>query len=60
MKFSNKTEQEIKELKLLIKFAVSLVSLVNLYRLSEGFNRNQNILNLPSDDFIFLNETEEF
>jgi hypothetical protein len=38
-------------MKLLIKYAVTFVSLINLNALAEGFNQNTNILMLDADLF---------
>ena len=60
MSLPSKSESEKRELRLLLKYSILLVSLINLNNLAEGFNKNKNILNLPSDDYIFLSSTSEF
>jgi hypothetical protein len=44
-------EHEVKEIRLLIKYAVTFVSLINLNTLTEGFNGYKNILDLDADQF---------
>lgn len=51
--------QDVNELKLLIKYAVTLCSLINLNSLAESFNTNINILNLPPDDYILFTKSSE-
>lgn len=51
MKFPQMKQKEVEELHLLIDYSVSLVSLINLNALSEGLNRNANILELEADLF---------
>lgn len=41
-----KVAKDVKEIKLLIKYAVTFVSLINLHILAEGFNQNKNTFNL--------------
>jgi hypothetical protein len=45
---------------LLIKYAVTFVSLINLNFLAEGFNRNNNILELDADLFTEFQESGEY
>lgn len=46
-------------MRLLVKYAVLFVSLVNLNSLAEGFNQSRNILDLDGDQFAtFQNSTE--
>ena len=51
--------QDVNELKLLIKYAITLCSLINLNSLTESFNTNINILNLPPDDYIVFTESQQ-
>ncbi len=44
-------ESQIKEIRLLVKYAVTFVSLINLNTLTEGFNGHKNILDLDADQF---------
>ena len=60
MEFPLMNHQDMKELKLLIKYSITLVSLINLNSLAEGFNQNRNILNLHPDDFISFSKTNHF
>lgn len=49
----------MKEVRLLVKYAVVFVSLVNLNSLAESFNRSRNMLDLDGDQFTaFQNSTE--
>ena len=50
----------MKELHLLIKYSVTLCSLINLNSLAESFNMNINILNLPPDDYILFTKSGEY
>jgi hypothetical protein len=60
MEFPSMQSQQVKELKCLIKYSITLLSLINLNSLAEGFNQNKNILNLPANDFIALSESGEY
>jgi hypothetical protein len=52
--------KDVKEIKLLIKYAVTFVSLINLHVLAEGFNQNKNIFNLEADLFTEFQESREY
>jgi len=52
-----KVVKDVKEIKLLIKYSVTFVSLINLYFLAEGFNQNKNIFNLEADLFTEFQES---
>ncbi len=43
VEFVSLSSHQSHELKLLIKFAITFVSLINLHSLAEGFNQNRNI-----------------
>lgn len=61
MEFINiKDPKDIKEIKLLIKYAVTFVSLINLNFLAEGFNQNKNILEFDADLFTEFQESTEY
>jgi hypothetical protein len=45
--------------RLLVKYAVLFVSLVNLNSLAEGFNQSRNILDLDGDQFTAFQNTSE-
>jgi hypothetical protein len=47
-------------MKLLIKYAVTFVSLINLTHLAEGFNQNKNILDLDADLFNSFQDADEY
>lgn len=53
-------ESQIKEIRLLIKYAVTFVSLINLNTLTEGFNGYKNILDLDADQFTSFQNSHEY
>jgi hypothetical protein len=55
-----KDEWEVKEVRLLVKYAVVFVSLVNLNSLAEGFNQSRNILDLDGDQFTYFQNSMEY
>jgi hypothetical protein len=50
----------VKEVRLLVKYAVVFVSLVNLNSLAESFNRSRNMLDLDGDQFTAFQNSPEY
>ena len=50
----------MKEVRLLVKYAVFFVSLVNLNSLAEGFNQSRNMLDLEGDQFTAFQNSQEY
>ncbi len=48
------------EVRLLVKYAVLFVSLMNLNSLAEGFNQSRNILDLDGDQFTAFQNSHEY
>ena len=53
-------EYQIKEIRMLVKYAVTFVSLINLNTLTEGFNGHKNILDLDADQFTSFQNSQEY
>lgn len=47
-------------MRLLVKYAVVFVSLLNLNSLAEGFNQSRNILDLDGDQFTLFQNSKEY
>lgn len=54
------TSHQVRELRMLINYAVTLVSLINLHALAEGFNQNRNLLDLDGNIYTAFQSCSEY
>ena len=58
--FSRLSASEADEVKKLCRFSITLVSLINLNKLADGFNHGRNVLDLDGDLFTMFQDSDEY